>query len=326
MYQERQSGERSPVSERGDLGRLGGAGMVMGEFPGMEEVLMSNNSAPITSANPEVVKQDLVMFEETEIVDDEEVEFHISAPTGVSVGPPSPVSTRHGPLEPEKGIQEEQPHQPEKKNNDVDEVEEHLQHSSLGSTLQQTDQNLQQTQENLSQERQIDLDIDTEENTSAPVSLAISNEIHSPSFPSELTEESTQSHLAPETTPALASSGASEAAGLGFSVSAATIALSAGYKKKQDSKEQQEALKAQEDAKIEELKKTIAELQRQELEIIQSIRGVGTPSEIISRRIQQLHEYNEIKDVGQVILGKCAELEGTTIKKQYENFGLDTDD
>lgn len=33
-------------------------------------------------------------------------------------------------------------------------------------------------------------------------------------------------------------------------------------------------------------------------------RGMGTPSEMISQHIHQLHEYNEIKDVGQVILGK----------------------
>ncbi|KAK3826389.1 MAG: DNA repair protein [Linnemannia gamsii] len=82
----------------------------------------------------------------------------------------------------------------------------------------------------------------------------------------------------------------------------------------------------QEDAKIEQLKKTIADLQKQEQDIIRLLRGVGTPSEMISTHIQQLHEYNEIKDVGQVILGKCAELEGTTIKKQYENFGLEMDD
>ncbi|KAK3827091.1 MAG: DNA repair protein [Linnemannia elongata] len=86
------------------------------------------------------------------------------------------------------------------------------------------------------------------------------------------------------------------------------------------------ATRAKEDAKIEELKKTIADLQQQEQDIIRSLRGMGTPSEMISRHIHQLHEYNEIKDVGQVILGKCAELEGTTIKTQYENFGLDMDD
>ncbi|KAG0002949.1 hypothetical protein BGZ79_002008 [Entomortierella chlamydospora] len=75
-----------------------------------------------------------------------------------------------------------------------------------------------------------------------------------------------------------------------------------------DSQEDQESFKpthqTKEDAQIEELKAAILELQRQEREIIQSIRGEGTPSEIISRHIKQLHRYNEIKDAGQIILGK----------------------
>ncbi|KAG0241825.1 Swi5-domain-containing protein [Mortierella sp. GBAus27b] len=86
------------------------------------------------------------------------------------------------------------------------------------------------------------------------------------------------------------------------------------------------ALKAKEDARIEELKATIKDLQRQEQEIIKGIRGEGTPSSIIDKHIRELHRYNEIKDAGQIILGKLAELEGTTIKKQYEIFGLDQDD
>ncbi|KAF9365847.1 swi5-like zinc finger protein [Mortierella sp. NVP85] len=86
------------------------------------------------------------------------------------------------------------------------------------------------------------------------------------------------------------------------------------------------ALRAKEDAKITELKATIKDLQRQEQEIMKAIRGEGTPSDIIDRHIKQLHRYNEIKDAGQIILGKCAELEGTTIKKQYEIFGLDPED
>ncbi|KAG0017522.1 swi5-like zinc finger protein [Podila clonocystis] len=96
--------------------------------------------------------------------------------------------------------------------------------------------------------------------------------------------------------------------------------------KKRDSQEQHDLQKAKEDAKIEALKVMILELQAEEQALIKKIRGEGSAKEIIDRHIQQLHEYNEIKDVGQVILGKCAELEGTTIKKQYENYGLDPTD
>ncbi|RUS28585.1 hypothetical protein BC938DRAFT_481713 [Jimgerdemannia flammicorona] len=37
---------------------------------------------------------------------------------------------------------------------------------------------------------------------------------------------------------------------------------------------------------------------------------------LVDEHIRRLHEYNEIKDVGQMLLGK-----GTTIKKMYERFG-----
>ncbi|KAI8599184.1 Swi5-domain-containing protein [Dissophora ornata] len=110
----------------------------------------------------------------------------------------------------------------------------------------------------------------------------------------------------------------------------AEMVLSASTQERQQSKkdfrEQHAALNAEEDARIVELKAAILDLERQKLEIIKGIRGEGTPSEIIDRHIKQLHRYNEIKDAGQIILGKCAELEGTTIKKQYEAFGLDLED
>ncbi|KAF9297987.1 swi5-like zinc finger protein [Mortierella antarctica] len=96
--------------------------------------------------------------------------------------------------------------------------------------------------------------------------------------------------------------------------------------KKRDSQEQHDLQKAKEDAKIEALKATILELQAEEQALIKKLRGEGSAKDIINQHIQKLHEYNEIKDVGQVILGKCAELEGTTIRQQYENFGLDPTD
>ncbi|RUO96543.1 hypothetical protein BC936DRAFT_141863, partial [Jimgerdemannia flammicorona] len=47
---------------------------------------------------------------------------------------------------------------------------------------------------------------------------------------------------------------------------------------------------------------------------------------LVDEHIRRLHEYNEIKDVGQMLLGKVAATEGTTIKKMYERFGVDLDD
>ncbi|XP_019853941.1 PREDICTED: DNA repair protein SWI5 homolog [Amphimedon queenslandica] len=42
--------------------------------------------------------------------------------------------------------------------------------------------------------------------------------------------------------------------------------------------------------------------------------------------IQKLHEYNEIKDVGQILLGKLAEMEGLTTSHLYQRYDLTLDD
>ncbi|KAF8936927.1 swi5-like zinc finger protein [Haplosporangium gracile] len=371
MFSERQgrpSGERSPVSERGDRSRFGGSV----ELPGMEDVLMSNRSSTtsaaatpsVTPMASSVTKPDLVMFEETEVVDDveevaDEVEFHVppapsTATPGTAVGvtatarAASPVSTRRETFESDRMIQEGQ-HCPTQENaGDVysfvveeEEKEEKYLQSPLPSVPTQQyppppppHHHPHQEQEQYSQEyHQHDTDMETEEHdvhVPAPSSTTMTSREITTSLTSREDEEMTAHHPPPpettSSTPIAATAASTSAAAVsGISLSITNKALDFD-RKNRDLKEQHDALKAQEDAKIEQLKKTIADLQQQEQDIISSLRGVGTPSEMISRRIHQLHEYNEIKDVGQVILGKCAELEGTTIKEQYENFGLDMDD
>ena len=39
--------------------------------------------------------------------------------------------------------------------------------------------------------------------------------------------------------------------------------------------------------------------------------------------IDKLHEYNEMRDIGQILLGKLAEVEGITTTVLYQRFGLD---
>lgn len=48
--------------------------------------------------------------------------------------------------------------------------------------------------------------------------------------------------------------------------------------------------------------------------------------EELQQYIDHLHEYNEIKDVGQMLLGKLAEVQGTTTAELYQKFGLHLDD
>ncbi|XP_063900213.1 DNA repair protein SWI5 homolog [Zophobas morio] len=45
----------------------------------------------------------------------------------------------------------------------------------------------------------------------------------------------------------------------------------------------------------------------------------------LSEYITLLHQYNEIKDVGQLLLGTIAEIKGVTTKKIYEEYDLEVD-
>ena len=42
----------------------------------------------------------------------------------------------------------------------------------------------------------------------------------------------------------------------------------------------------------------------------------------IANYIDLLHRYNDLKDAGQAMLGKLAELEGTTTRVMYAKYGL----
>jgi len=49
-------------------------------------------------------------------------------------------------------------------------------------------------------------------------------------------------------------------------------------------------------------------------------------AEDLQVHMDALHEYNEVKDMGQMLLGKIAEMDGTTTKRLYERMGIDFDD
>ena len=42
--------------------------------------------------------------------------------------------------------------------------------------------------------------------------------------------------------------------------------------------------------------------------------------------MKQLTKYNAVKDIGQLLLAKCGEMEFKTIKEMYDEFGLDLED
>lgn len=53
---------------------------------------------------------------------------------------------------------------------------------------------------------------------------------------------------------------------------------------------------------------------------ISELIGVETD---VKNVMKLLHEYNEIKDVTQIVLGRLASLEGQTLKEVHERFGLE---
>lgn len=46
-------------------------------------------------------------------------------------------------------------------------------------------------------------------------------------------------------------------------------------------------------------------------------------SEVTKDYLQLLHEYNDVKDAAQVVMGALADLEGTTVSEIHNRFGMD---
>ena len=74
------------------------------------------------------------------------------------------------------------------------------------------------------------------------------------------------------------------------------------------------------EAEIQELK---TELEKVEKEIAELSESYSVDE--LEGHIAALHRYNEVKDAGQILLGKLAEVEGTTTASLYERYGLELD-
>ncbi|KAJ8260551.1 hypothetical protein COCON_G00162740 [Conger conger] len=77
------------------------------------------------------------------------------------------------------------------------------------------------------------------------------------------------------------------------------------------------------------LEQEIEELKRKQLELDNEIshletNGVGTQE--LEQHIDLLHEYNDIKDIGQTLLGRLATIGDVTTRDLYARFGLELDD
>ncbi|XP_058015612.1 DNA repair protein SWI5 homolog [Ahaetulla prasina] len=77
------------------------------------------------------------------------------------------------------------------------------------------------------------------------------------------------------------------------------------------------------------LQHEVEELKRKELAVDQEIAQIKTEGynlEELENHITLLHEYNEIKDTGQMLLGRLAAIRGVTTKDLYSEFDLDLND
>ncbi|KAM9820671.1 DNA repair protein SWI5 homolog [Neosynchiropus ocellatus] len=73
----------------------------------------------------------------------------------------------------------------------------------------------------------------------------------------------------------------------------------------------------------------LAELERRREQLgaeISQLEAEGYRIEELDRHIDMLHEYNDIKDIGQSLLSRIAALRGTTTRELYNHFGLDLED
>ncbi|XP_075573039.1 DNA repair protein SWI5 homolog [Pelecanus crispus] len=82
-------------------------------------------------------------------------------------------------------------------------------------------------------------------------------------------------------------------------------------------------------ANEEALRYEIEELKQKDLALDQEIAQLlseGYSLEELEKHISLLHEYNDIKDAGQMLLGKLAVIRGVTTKQLYPEYDLELSD
>lgn len=77
------------------------------------------------------------------------------------------------------------------------------------------------------------------------------------------------------------------------------------------------------------LQQEVAALELKDAELSQQIEDLisqGYKEEELSTYMEGLHAYNEMKDIGQMLLGRLAVQHGVTTRELYSHFGLQLDD
>ena len=74
---------------------------------------------------------------------------------------------------------------------------------------------------------------------------------------------------------------------------------------------------------IEEEKNEILQLHK---EILELNRKIEMNEKNSKESLNKVHEYNDIKDIGQMLLGKLGQLENKTIMELYDEYNIDLND
>ncbi|KAG5834562.1 hypothetical protein ANANG_G00262800 [Anguilla anguilla] len=77
------------------------------------------------------------------------------------------------------------------------------------------------------------------------------------------------------------------------------------------------------------LEQEIEDLKRKQSELdyeITQLENNGVGIQELEQHVDLLHEYNDIKDIGQTLLGRLAAIRGVTTRDLYTRFGLELDD
>ncbi|XP_021375299.1 DNA repair protein SWI5 homolog isoform X1 [Mizuhopecten yessoensis] len=59
---------------------------------------------------------------------------------------------------------------------------------------------------------------------------------------------------------------------------------------------------------------------------IDNLKNSGHDVTELKKHMDMMHQYNEIKDVGQMVLGRISELDGVRTRDLYSEYGLDIND
>ena len=78
----------------------------------------------------------------------------------------------------------------------------------------------------------------------------------------------------------------------------------------------------------EDVTRSVLELQAEVDQVMQQLNPLLAvySEEDVQSYIDDLHQYNEVKDAAQTLLGKYAEMEQTTVAQAHEKFGLGVED